>query len=94
MMHPPASSLSWRRAHRTFWILMTIAVVAAGSVSSAARAHPGPFTAVRLALSGAALIISVALAGRVFLHLGRARRTAHQARETTPTTKSPKKRLS
>ncbi len=87
-----APSLSWRRAHRTFWLLVAIAILAAGFLSSAAGAHPGPFSAVRVAVSGTALILSVALAGRVFVHLERARRAGHQARKATPTTKSPKKR--
>ena len=87
-----AQSVSWRRAHRTFWVLLAVAVAAAGLLSSAAHAHPGPFTAVRVAISGTALILSVALAGRVFVHLERARRAGHQARKATPTTKSPKKR--
>jgi hypothetical protein len=85
----PEPSLTWRRAHRTFWVLVAVAVVAAGFLSSAARAHPGPFSAVRVAISGTALILSVALAGRVFVHLERARRATQQTRTATLTTESP-----
>ncbi len=88
-----ASSLTWRRAHRTFWLLVAVAVVAAGSLSSAAHAQAGPLTAVRVAISGTALILSLALAGRVFVHLERARRAGHPATgKTTTPTKAPNRR--
>jgi type VI protein secretion system component VasK len=87
-----APSSQWRRAHRTFWGLLAVAVIAAGSLSSAADAPPGPSTAVRVAISGAALIVSVALAGRVFVQLERVRRTAQRARKATETEKPPNRR--
>ena len=70
-----APATPWRRLHRTFWILVALAVVAAGFLSSATRAASGPVAAGRVAISGTALIVTVALAGRVFVHLERVRRT-------------------
>ncbi len=84
-----APPLAWRRAHRTFWVLVAVAVVAAGFLSSAAHAHPGLFTAVRVAVSGTVVILSVGLAGRVFVHLERARRATLQGRKQTWSTRSP-----
>lgn len=88
MTTPQARTSSWRRAHRTFWLLLAIAIAAAGFLSSAVGAHPGPFTGVRVAISGTSLILAVVLAGRVFIYLDRARRAARHARTATPTAKA------
>ena len=67
-----------RRAHWVFWGLVGIAMLAAGSLSAALGAGPGPLTGLRVAFSGMVLIGAVALAGRVMVALERARRRARR----------------
>lgn len=64
------------RAVRSLWILIGIAVLAAGSLSTALTAGAAPLTGVRVALSGLVLVGSVVLAARVLIALERARRRA------------------
>lgn len=61
-------------AHRGFWILTGVAVIAVGSLSDALRATPGPITAVVVAVSGLVAASAVALAARVLIALGSGRR--------------------
>lgn len=68
--HEPVSPL--RRARRSFWFLLVVSVVAAGSLSSAISAAPSPGTGLRLVTSGLILITSVLLAARVRLAIDRA----------------------
>lgn len=65
-----------RRARRSFWILVGIAVAAAGSLSAGLVAEPSPLTGLRVAASGIILVTSLALAARVMIALERARRRA------------------
>ena len=65
---------SLRRARRTFWVLALVAVAAAGSLSAALDASAGTFTALRVAVSGLVLIVTIVLAARVMIVLERARR--------------------
>jgi hypothetical protein len=79
-----------RRARRSFWTLVLVAVLATGSLSAALNADPGHLAGIRVALSGLVLVSSVALAARVMTALDRAHRRAsgeiHQARHTKRTT--------
>lgn len=68
-----------RRARRTFWVLALVAVAAAGSVTAAFGAPAGTVTALRVAVSGLALIVTIVLAARVLIALERARRRARGA---------------
>lgn len=63
-----------RRAVRSLWILVGIAVLAAGSLSAALTAGSAPLTGLRVAVSGLVLVGSVVLAARVMFALERARR--------------------
>jgi len=65
-----------RRAHRSFWILVLLAVLAAGSLSAALASDPGHVVGLRVALSGLVLVSSVTLAARVMAAVDRARRRA------------------
>jgi len=65
---------SSRRAVRSLWILIAIAVLAAGSLSAALAAGSAPLTGLRVAVSGLVLVGSVVLAARVMFALERARR--------------------
>jgi len=70
----PSPKPAPRRARRALWTLIGIATLSMGSLTSALTAHPGPLTGLRVAASGATLIISLALAARVMIALDRARR--------------------
>ncbi len=79
MGHAPGRRGSTRRARRSFWFLVVIAMLAAGSLSAALRAGSNPLTGLRVALSGLVLIGSLALAARIMVALERARRRGRQA---------------
>lgn len=64
---------SARTAHRSFWVLLIVAVLAAGSLTDALASTPAPATGLRLAVSGLLLVVSTALASRVLAALDRAR---------------------
>ena len=63
-----------RRAWGSFWTLTVIAVISAGSLSTAARAPAGSSGALRVAVSGLLLLVTVTLAARVLVAVERARR--------------------
>jgi len=63
-------------AHRWFWSLVVVAVLATGSLSSALAAPPSPLTGLRVAVSGLVLITSLTLATRVMIAVERIRRKA------------------
>lgn len=67
-----------RRAGWTFWGLVVVSVLAAGSLNAALAAAPSPLTGLRVAVSGAVLIGALALAARVMVALERARRRARR----------------
>ena len=77
-----------RRARRSFWILVLVAVLASGSLSAALASDPGPLVALRVAVSGLVLIASVVLAARVMGALDRGRRRTRTLPE--PPTRAPK----
>jgi hypothetical protein len=68
MSHSP-STLSLRRARRSFWILVAVSVLAVGALSDALAAPPAPTTGLRVAGSGLVLAATTALAARVLLAL-------------------------
>jgi len=76
---PPASN----RARRSFWLLVAVAVLAAGALTSALSAAPGPITGLRVAASGVLLVAALTLATRVMVALERTRRRARAGQ--TPT---------
>lgn len=69
-VRPPSAAL--RRAQRTFWVLLAVAILAAGFLSSSLAAPAGPVTGVRVAASGVVALTALALAARVMLALARA----------------------
>ncbi len=69
----PRAPGSLRRARRSFWILVVVAVLAAGSLSAALTAAPGPATGLLVAGSGLVLLVSLGLAARVLLAIERGR---------------------
>lgn len=68
-----------RRAHRAFWLLAAVSVLAIGSISSALTAPPGTLTAMRVAGSGAVLLGSLTLSTRVMIAIIRARQRARRS---------------
>ena len=68
--HTPTS----RRASRSLWVLVGVAVLASGSLRAALSADTGPFTGARVATSGLVLVAAVVLAARVMFAIERARR--------------------
>jgi len=67
-----------RRAHRSFWILVVVAVLATGALSSALAAPPSPLTGLRMAASGLVLLGSLTFAARMMIALESARRRARR----------------
>ena len=64
---------SVRRAQRMFWALTVVALLAMGALSAALGAEPGPLTGLLVIVSGAVLIVTLALAARLLFALERAR---------------------
>ncbi len=54
----------------TFWVLVTLAVVAMGVLSAALEARPSPGTGLMVAVSGTVLAAASALALRIWLVVG------------------------
>lgn len=67
--HPVRSN-----ALRSFWILVAVAILATGSLSSSLTATPSPTTGLSVAVSGLIALVSFTLAVRVMVALSRARR--------------------
>lgn len=74
-----------RRARRSFWTLLLVAVLASGSLSAALASDPGHLAGLRVAVSGVVLIASIILAARVMGALERAHRETNTPSEP-PTT--------
>lgn len=72
--------LTLRRARRSYWSLVTVAVLAAGSLSSAIPDQPSALTGIRVGASGLVLVASVLLAARVGAAIDRLPRAARAAR--------------
>lgn len=75
---PRVAHLVHDSAHRWFWFLVLVAILATGSLSSALAAPPSPLTGLRVAVSGLVLITSFTLATRVMIAVERIRRKAHK----------------
>ena len=73
---PQAGRSAHRQAHRSFWLLVVVGVLATGALSTALAAPPSPFTGLRVAASGLILLGSLTFAARVMIALERARRRA------------------
>jgi len=71
-----------RRVLWSFWILLGIAIVSAGTFNAALEAKAGPLTGLRVGVSGTILIGSLALAARVMISVERAHRRARREAET------------
>ena len=67
-----------RQAHRSFWLLVAVAVLATGALSSALAAPPSQLTGLRVVASGLILLGSLTFAARVMIALERARRRARR----------------
>jgi hypothetical protein len=76
------------KPRRAFWVLVAIAVLAMGSLTSALARQPGPWTGLSFAASGVVLLLASALAGRVMVALEHRRR-----RESTEEMGSPAGRV-
>ena len=75
---PQIGRLFHHSAHRSFWLLVVVAVVATRALSSAFGAPSSPSTGLRVAASGLVLLTSLTLATRVMIAVERARRKAHK----------------
>ncbi|TDW28886.1 hypothetical protein [Cryobacterium psychrophilum] len=65
-----------RRAHASLWILIGIAILAAGGLTSTVMAPPSPIVGFGFGVSALLLAASLVLAGRVTIALERARRNS------------------
>ena len=74
----PASprTISPRRARRSFWTLVLVAVLASGSLSAVLASGAGHLFGLRVAVSGLVLVASTVLAVRVMGAVDRAHRRA------------------
>lgn len=60
-----------RRVKVTFWVLVAVAVLAAGALSASLRADSAPTTALAVAGSGSVLAAASMLALRIMIVVGR-----------------------
>ena len=81
-----------RRARRSFWALVIVAVLAVGSLSAALTATPSPTAGLRVAASGLLVMVAIALATRVQAALVRADRRSHSSGPDAPTDPTPNPR--
>ena len=70
----PAQSTAHPR--RVFWVLVAVAVLSTGSLTSALARPPGAWTGLTVAASGVVLLLAATLASRVMLALEQQRRRA------------------
>lgn len=63
-----------RNASRSFWVLVGVAILATGALSSALMSGPSALTGIRVAASGLILLASLSLASRVMIAVVRAQR--------------------
>ena len=62
------------RVRGTFWVLVVVSVLAAGALSRAVAAPPGPVAALTLAGAAFVLALAAALAIRIAVVVGRGSR--------------------
>lgn len=72
----PERQQSAAHARRVFWVLVAIAVLAMGALSSALARQPGAWTGLSVAASGVVLLLASTLAFRVMVALEQRRRSA------------------
>ncbi len=72
--HSPQTQTARRNPLRSFWILVGVATLAAGSLTGSLAASPSPTTGLRVAVSGLIALVSLTLAIRIMVALSRARR--------------------
>lgn len=72
----PHDSQGWRarRARRAFWLLLVLAVIAAGALTASLGAPPQRITGIGVAVSGLVLTVSITLAARILIAAERSRR--------------------
>ena len=75
----PSGPATGRRAQAAFWTLVGIAALSMGALSSGLAGDPGPLTGLLVAVSGAVVLVSLALAARIMIALDRARRAAKRS---------------
>ena len=63
------TSRAYRRARRTFWTLVVLAVVLTGALGRLLQAPPSPWTGLAVAVLGTLTVAAVGLAARVLLAL-------------------------
>lgn len=68
------------KPRRAFWALVSVAVLAMGSLANALARPPSPWTGLAVAASGVVLLLASALAARVMAALGHRRR--HESART------------
>lgn len=78
-LKPQFGSYFRSRAHRSFWILIAVAVLAGGVLTKALSASPSPLTGVRVAVSGLIALGALTLAVRVMIAIERAYRKARRS---------------
>jgi hypothetical protein len=74
LSQPQSGPSTPQHVQRSFWLLVTVAVLATGSLSSALVAPPSPLIGLRVAISGLVLLFSLTLATRVMIALARVHR--------------------
>lgn len=67
-----------RRVHWVFWGLLGLAVLAAGSLSSALTSSPGPVTGLRVVVSGLVLVVVLVPLARIMAAAERVRRRSRR----------------
>lgn len=77
---PQAQPPTTRKAYRSFWLLVAVAVLATGSLGTALAASPSPLTGTRVAASGLVVIAALSLATRIMIAVERAHRHARSRR--------------
>ena len=71
------------RARRWLWALTAVAILAAGVLSHALAADPGPITGLEVTGSGFVLALSIAMAARILVAFGPPRRHARSNESDT-----------
>ncbi len=71
--HIHATTTTGRARHR-FWLMLTVAILAAGALSRAVSAAPGPLAGLGVAVSGVILLGSLAATTRIMIAFDHARK--------------------
>lgn len=71
---PISNSPHTRRALHRFWLLLTLAILAAGALSRSVSVAPSPLAGLGVAVSGVVLLGSLAATTRIMIAIDRARK--------------------